>query len=151
MDVEQALDDLEAIDRKYPLRQNAQRASRVVTDGYYGSAHVPIADIQRAGSHVLRDGGDNGPGTGSLRGRSSLGLLGSHDRPGLHNHGQLFQSTRLLDPRNNPHASDFDSPEVVRQKNQQKLEQLRDYHQNRMDNGALEREFQHVDGPTSLR
>ena len=40
-DVGLVLDDFEAIERKY----GAQKPQKVVTDGYYGSANVPIADI----------------------------------------------------------------------------------------------------------
>lgn len=107
-DVGLALDDFEAIERRYSAPKQ-----RVVTEGYYGSANVPIADIQMAGSQVLLDR----PEKKASRDSGPIVRLGAYEGPPLPNQAPLLQSTRLLDPRNSPAPDDYDTPESLRQKN----------------------------------
>ena len=96
-----------------------------------------------AGSHVLLDRAEKRTVPGK-------DLISRPDGPSYPGQVPLLQSTRLLDPRNLADPQDHDTPESVRLQNQQKLEKLREYHQAQVNNGALDREFQHIKGASSL-
>lgn len=130
-EVDNVIDDIEALNLKY----SPQKAPKIVTDGYYGTANLSLpSDVQLPASDQLLNG--------------SAAQRAYQPRQAPIRPNQLLQSTRMLDHRNI--TLDTETPNPLKVKNDQKLANLRDYHQNQLESGAVSREFGYLDGGSSL-